>query len=186
VLQLLHETGHALHNLVSETQYGLLHGTGVTRDFVEVHAMVIEKFITVPRLLRKISCHYSHLSPEYEKVWREKAGDSASLPERPLPEKLIVVSLQGSKDLNFSRSYANIASCLFDMAVHNPESHEALERMALAETFNRIDRDVRLLHGPEDLGGTLDWGCAFTHFSHLTGEYDSQYYTYIRYGLHIH
>jgi metallopeptidase MepB len=174
-----------LHNLVSESQYGLLHGTGVTRDFVEVHAMVIEKFMTIPRLLRKMSCHYSHLSPKYAKVWREEAGDASGLLERELPKQLIVASLQKSKDFNLSRSYANVASCLFDMAVHNPESREVLERMNFAETFNRIHRDARLLHGPEDLGGTLDWGCAFVHFRHLSGEYDAQYYTYLRYGWYV-
>jgi metallopeptidase MepB len=186
VLTLLHETGHALHNLVSETQYGLLHGTGVTRDFVEVHAMVVEKFMTIPRLLRKMSCHYSHLSSVYAKGWREEAGGASGLPERELPDHLIAASLQRSKDFSLFRSCANVASCLFDMAVHNPQSHEALEKMNLAETFNRIHRDTRLLHGPEDLGGTLDWGCAFAHFRHLSGEYDAQYYTYLRYGLHVH
>jgi metallopeptidase MepB len=179
VLALLHETGHALHNLVSETQYGLLHGTGVSRDFVEIHATVLEKLLTIPSLLRRISCHYSHLSPEYAKVWREDGG-TVELPKPDIPDDLIATSLKKSKEFSLFRSYANLASSLFDMAVHHPESHAALENMNLAETFNRIRREVRLLHGPEDLGDTPDWGCAFVYFRHISGSYDAQYYTYLR------
>jgi metallopeptidase MepB len=177
VTALLHETGHALHNIVSDTQYGLLHGTGVTRDFVEVHAMVVERFLTLPKLLRQMSCHYSHLKPEYTKAWQENVKD---LPPKKLSDDLIAACLKNIKDFNFGRSYANVALCHFDMAVHNPETHESLEKMNMAETFNQIERDVKLLHGPQNLGGTLDWGCAFAHFKHLSGEYDAQYYTYLR------
>jgi metallopeptidase MepB len=170
-----------MHNLVSETEYGQLHGTGVTKDFVEVHATVLEKLLTIPSLLRRISCHYSHLSPEYAKEWHEKVGEDIELPAKDIPDELVAASLKKSKDFSFFRSYANLASSLFDMAVHHPESHDALERMNIVETFNRIHSEVRLLHGPEDLGGTRDWGCAFVHFKHISGSYDAQYYTYLRY-----
>jgi len=180
VLSLLHETGHPLHNLVSETQFGVLHGTGVARDFVEVHATVLEKFMTIPRFLRQMSCHYAHLSPEHEKAWRKTAGDSVQLPYQEIPDHLISTILEKSKDFSLFRSYANLAASFFDMAVHNPESHETLEKINLAGTFNRIHRDIRLLHGPEALGGTLDWGCAYAQFRHLSSSYDAQYYTYLR------
>jgi metallopeptidase MepB len=180
VLSLLHETGHALHNLVSETQYGLLHGTGVTRDFVEVHATVLEKLMTIPSLLRRISCHYAHLSPDYEAVWRGGSGKLSKMPEKEIPKELVVASLKKSKDFSLFRSYANLASSSFDMAVHNVQSHKEIEKMNLAETFNRIHQDTRLLHGPEALGETLDWGCAWAHSRHLSGSYDAQYYTYLR------
>jgi metallopeptidase MepB len=168
---------------VSETRYGSLHGTGVARDFVEVHATVLEGFMTVPRLLRRMSCHYAHLSPEYAQTWREGGMEpsvESPLPEREIPEQLICASLEKSIDFSLFRSYANLASSLFDMAVHNATSHEDLEKMNLAEIFNRIRKDVRLLHGPEALGESLDWGCAYAHSRHLSGSYDAQCYTYLR------
>jgi metallopeptidase MepB len=181
VLALLHETGHALHNLVSETEYGLLHGTGVSTDFVEVHATVLEKLMTIPWVLRRISCHYAHLSLKYEDMWRAVNKCSLDLPERAIPNDLINASLQKSKDFSQSRSYANLASSFFDMAVHNPESHGALEAMNLADTFNQIHRRVRLLHGPEDLGEGFNWGYAYAQSRHLSGSKAAQYYTYLRY-----
>lgn len=140
VLSLLHETGHALHNLVSETQHGLLHGTEVARDFVEVQATVLEKLMTIPSLLRRMSCHYAHLSPELERAWREGSGELSKMPEREIPEELVVASLQKSKDFSLFRTYANLASSLFDMAIHNVQSHEEIEKMNLAETFDEYTR----------------------------------------------
>jgi metallopeptidase MepB len=130
-----------------------------------------------------MSCHYAHLSQEYAQTWREGRVESSVetlLPEREIPERLICASLEKSKDFSLFRSYANLASSLFDMAVHNAKSHEDLEKMNLAETFNRIRKDVRLLHGPETLGESLDWGCSYAHSRHLSGSYDAQYYTYLR------
>jgi hypothetical protein len=64
-----------------------------------------------------------------------------------------------------------MANTIFDMVVHHPESLEALENMNLAETYICIDRETKLLHGPEYLRGRIDVGHGFKHFKRLSGEY---------------
>jgi metallopeptidase MepB len=187
ILAILHETGHALHNLLSQTQYGLLHGTGVCRDFVEIPSTVVEKIMTRPRVLQDISCHYAYISLEYTESWikDQKNLDDAkaiALPEKKIPEALITRMLQKFRESATFMNNANIAGSLFDMAVHHPTNHLDLENMNLASEFNRIHKDIRLLDGLEELGHGMDYGHKFAHFQHLIGDSAAQYYAYVRCG----
>lgn len=48
VIQMFHELGHAMHDLLSRTRYASLHGHQVPRDFVEVPSHMLENWCWVP------------------------------------------------------------------------------------------------------------------------------------------
>lgn len=69
---LFHEFGHALHNLLSNTEYT----SGVSRDFVELPSQIMEHWVFEPEVLKVYAKHYQtgEVIPDalIEKI--EKAG----------------------------------------------------------------------------------------------------------------
>ena len=57
-LTLAHETGHALHGLLSDVTYESLGGTSVPRDFVEFGSQVMENWMAEPEVIRLYAKHY--------------------------------------------------------------------------------------------------------------------------------
>lgn len=58
VRTLLHEFGHAMHGILSQTKYKSLSGTNVERDFVELPSQFNENFLYEKEFLSKIGRHY--------------------------------------------------------------------------------------------------------------------------------
>ena len=58
VLTLFHESGHAMHGLLSDCKYESLSGTSVPRDFVEMPSQVMENWATEPEVLKTYAFHY--------------------------------------------------------------------------------------------------------------------------------
>lgn len=58
VTTLFHEFGHALHGILSETDYPSLSGTSVPRDFVELPSQLMENWVWQPEVLRKLARHH--------------------------------------------------------------------------------------------------------------------------------
>ena len=59
----LHEFGHALHGLLSNTKYASLSGTAVYRDFVELPSQFNENFLTQKEFLDGFAKHYETGQP---------------------------------------------------------------------------------------------------------------------------
>jgi thimet oligopeptidase len=55
---LFHETGHALHGILSKVKYGSISGTSTARDFVEVPSTLFELMSITPEVLNRTSRHY--------------------------------------------------------------------------------------------------------------------------------
>lgn len=53
-----HEFGHALHGLLSQTNYVALAGTSVSRDFVELPSQVMENWAADPQVMKIYAKHY--------------------------------------------------------------------------------------------------------------------------------
>lgn len=132
VVTLFHELGHGIHNLVSKTNYTWTHGTHVSRDFVEAPSQMLEHWCWVPQVLKELSSH-----------WETK---------KPISDDLIA-NLVKTKNVNGSIfNLRQLVYSTFDMAIHGPESREALEAMDIAKVWNERRADVSGIKGPESAG----------------------------------
>jgi len=60
---LFHEFGHALHGLLSDTEFPSLAGTSVDRDFVEFPAQIYEHWLAQPQILEQFAIHHETGEP---------------------------------------------------------------------------------------------------------------------------
>lgn len=175
VVTLFHELGHGIHDLVSKTTYSRFHGTNTVRDFVEAPSQMLENWCWTPAQLRSLSNHYSYLSPEYEAAYKESSGES-KLPSQQIPHDYIA-SLINTKHVNdalFNLRQLHFGT--FDMTVHEPASHEELEKLDITATYNKLRHEIAQLEGPEVLPekkGDWSWGNGQATFGHLIGGYDA-------------
>lgn len=58
VKTLFHEFGHALHGMLGATSIASLSGAQVYTDFLEVPSQLLEMWLTVPEILKKVGRHY--------------------------------------------------------------------------------------------------------------------------------
>jgi metallopeptidase MepB len=176
VVTLFHELGHGIHDLVSRTTYARFHGTNTVRDFVEAPSQMLENWCWTPSQLRSLSHHYSHLSPEYEAAYLESSGADKK-PAEQIPQSLIakLINTKHVNDALFNLRQLHFGT--FDMAVHEPASHEELEKMDITEKYNSLRHEISQLDGPEaldgDKKGDWHWGNGQATFGHLIGGYDA-------------
>ena len=180
VVTLFHELGHGIHDLVSKTIYARFHGTNTVRDFVEAPSQMLENWCWTPSQLKSLSQHYSSLSPEYMKAWEENAGGKPK-PEEKIPDELIknLISTKHVNDALFNLRQLHFG--IFDMTVHEPETHEAIKDLAISEKFNSLRKEISQLDGPEVFGKGNDWVNGEATFGHFIGGYDAGYYGYLRF-----
>ncbi|KAK0882477.1 metalloendopeptidase [Friedmanniomyces endolithicus] len=152
VVTLFHELGHGIHDLVSRTIYSRFHGTATVRDFVEAPSQMLENWCWTPSQIKALSQHWSHLSPEYAQAWRESAGPDEKQPEASMPDDLIqsIVKTQHVNDALFNLRQLHFG--IFDMMVHEPSSHEAIEELDASVKFNQLRHEISKLDGPEAMG----------------------------------
>ncbi|KAF1838284.1 zincin [Decorospora gaudefroyi] len=182
VVTFFHELGHGIHDLVSRTTYSRFHGTNTVRDFVEAPSQMLENWCWTPSQLRSLSHHYSYLSSDYEKAYLESSGADKK-PTEHIPQSLIanLISTKHVNDALFNLRQLHFGT--FDMAVHEPTSHEEVEKMDITEKYNSLRHEISQLAGPEvldgDKKGDWHWGNGQATFGHLIGGYDAGYYGYL-------
>ncbi|KAK2732701.1 hypothetical protein FQN57_002491 [Myotisia sp. PD_48] len=178
VVTLFHELGHGIHDLVSKTTYSRFHGTSTVRDFVEAPSQMLENWCWTPSQLKSLSRHYSTLSPEYKAEWKKNAGDRAE-PGQQIPDELInnLIKTKHVNDNLFNLRQLHFG--IFDMTVHQPSDHDAIKKLDITETYNKLRKDIASLDGPEVLGEGYSWGHGQATFGHLIGGYDAGYYGYL-------
>ncbi len=150
-LTLAHETGHALHGLLSDVTYESLGGTSVPRDFVEFGSQVMENWMSEPQVLRLYARHY-------------QTGEV-------LPDEL-VEKLQSSA--TFNQGFVTVefvAAAYLDMAYHTLASGESVGD-ANAFEAEEMDR-VGLI-------GEIIPRYRSTYYNHIfAGGYSAGYYAYL-------
>ncbi|MDE6323353.1 MAG: M3 family metallopeptidase [Paramuribaculum sp.] len=144
----LHEFGHALHGLLSQTKYASLSGTNVRRDFVELPSQFNENFLTCREFLNEFAVHF-------------ETGD-------PIPSELVDrLTVSGQ----FGAAYACMRQLYFgflDMAWHSITSPvEDVARFEFEST-----KSVRVF---EPIEGSLV-SPQFSHI--FAGGYAAGYYSY--------
>ena len=145
----LHEFGHSLHAMFSNTRYESLSGTNVWWDFVELPSQFMENYAIEKDFLRTFAFHY-------------KTGE-------PLPDELIDRVV---KSRNYMAAYGclrQVSFSLLDMAYYTKKDEFKDDIM----TFEKEAwKDAIVM---EQLTDT----CMTTQFSHImAGGYAAGYYSY--------
>nr|POE82460.1 saccharolysin [Quercus suber] len=179
VVTLFHELGHGIHDLVSRTIYSRFHGTSTVRDFVEAPSQMLENWCWTPSQIKALSKHWSYLSPDYAAAYKATSKSGADQPAKHMPDNLID-SIIRTKNVNAALfNLRQLHFGIFDMSVHEPSSHAAIEGLDFSNEYNKLRREISKLDGPEALGKGYNWGNGQATFGHLLGGYGSGYYGYL-------
>ncbi|KAM0197750.1 hypothetical protein ACHAPI_004475 [Fusarium lateritium] len=160
---MFHELGHAIHKLVTRTQ----NQHGCSRDFVEIPSILLENWIWVPSVLRRLGKHYSYLSDEYLEFWKTQKEDTAQRPGETLPERL-ALDLAKTKHVNGAHAMLHqVFLALFDLTIHNaPEGHP----VDTTKLWNESKTEIMGLGRADSIGQAS--------FAHPFRGYDAAYFTY--------
>lgn len=140
---------------------------------------MLEYWCWIPSQLKALSRHYSCVSEEHLAFWRNKNSAQHIPPPEQIPDYL-VDSLVKAKRVNEASAYLNqLCIGIFDMAVHTPETHAAIEEMNISAAFNKIRSDIFPPDSPETTGLGEEWGHTQARLTHLMGQYDAGYYAYL-------
>ncbi|WP_417720317.1 M3 family metallopeptidase [Salipiger sp.] len=108
---LFHEFGHALHQMLSDVDFGSVSGTSVARDFVELPSQLYEHWLEVPEVLSEFATH---------------ADTGAPMPAALLDKVLAAATF----DMGF-QTVEYVASALVDLEFHNgPAPADPMARQA--------------------------------------------------------
>jgi metallopeptidase MepB len=178
---LFHELGHGIHDLVAKTKYARFHGFETVVDFGEAPSQMLENWCWLPSVLKKLGRHYSNLSAEYLTSWKEKTGNGPESiqPPKEIPDEMIQNLLHAKHVNKAMYNLMMVSFGVFDMTIHEPESHEAIKSLNAGSTFNSIRSKIWPVEGPEALGQGDEWGHYEATFGHLMGEYHASFYSYL-------
>ena len=111
---LFHEFGHALHMLLCRASYPSLGSLAVEWDFIELPALLNERWLRDPELL---SLHARHV----------ETGE-------PMPEELLASLNEGLRyDRIFSLTLEYLATAIVDLRLHQLADGRAVDAMAVEE-----------------------------------------------------
>ncbi|PMD39476.1 metallopeptidase MepB [Hyaloscypha variabilis F] len=158
------QLGHGIHDLLARTKYKKFHGYRVCLEFGEAIGTMLDE-------LKAMSCHYTRISPQYMEAWKE-ANPESPLPPKSIPDELLENLLKRRRFSRLSNYLYQIADSLFDLAVHNPATHEDLINLNEAKLYTDLLEQVKLWRLPEP---------SYLHasFGHLLAGYDAGYYAYV-------
>jgi peptidyl-dipeptidase Dcp len=152
VTTIFHEFGHALHSLLSDTQYPSLSGTAVPRDFVELPSQFFEHWATYPSVFRNYAKHYKTGAPMSQEL-ADKIKNSAT----------------------FNQGYALtevLAAAELDMQWHTLPADTPLQKPDAFETAALKKTGLSI--------GPVPPRYRSTYFAHIWGgDYGAGYYAYL-------
>ncbi len=91
---LFHETGHALHMLLSRAPYATLSGAECEWDFFETPSQALEEWAWEPEVLASLSGHYANTSEPIPVDLAERVVESRRIDLTPSYARLLANSLQ--------------------------------------------------------------------------------------------
>lgn len=151
---LLHETGHALHALLSDCRFEDMAGTSVERDFVELPSQFFESFLTRPEFLSIAGRHH-------------QSGE-------PVPAQLLAAM---KRVQTFGAAYQclrQLAFGLIDMAWYSLDSEEKIK-----EAVDDVRAFERRAMESVKIFDDIPSAAISPTFSHIfAGGYSAGYYSY--------
>ncbi|KAK5657182.1 hypothetical protein OQA88_3240 [Cercophora sp. LCS_1] len=169
VRRLFHELGHLHHTLCMKVEHVGL--SEVDRDFGEAPAPMLERFFWKESYIKALSHHYSSLSDGFKNAWLKtkarttKSSESSDANREPsadqpplkLPDRTIAELADTNPRQFVNGQVFNLFLSLYDVLVHHPATHEDLERMNLAEEYNKLHTKITCMHGGEAVGDGWEW-----------------------------
>jgi peptidyl-dipeptidase Dcp len=124
---LFHEFGHALHQMLSDVNYGFISGTSVARDFVELPSQLYEHWLEVPQVLETHARHHA-------------TGEAMP------PDMLQRLLAAGTYDQGFA-TVEFVASALVDLEFHagQPPADPMQKQAEVLESLG-MPRAIRMRH----------------------------------------
>ncbi|EME86729.1 uncharacterized protein MYCFIDRAFT_30347 [Pseudocercospora fijiensis CIRAD86] len=173
VQMLLHEAGHGMHHLTSMTNFSRLHGpAGCPLDFVEVPSEMMENFASSPPVLKRLSKHWSYLSPELDQAWKKSHKDK---PPEQLPDETIDNLLRNKDAYSAYNAMYQVSYASWDMKLHEAKSPKEAKDIDTTAEWNRIYTDyVKGIDTPSP-----KWGHLQSTFTYPMSGYDAGYYAYM-------
>ncbi|KAF2433676.1 zincin [Tothia fuscella] len=180
MIMLFHELGPAVHDLVSKTTYARFHGFETVIDFGEAPSQMLENWGWTPLFLSRLGRHYSYLSENYVMLWQaeQKVNEVVRPPER-IPDETVNNLLKAKYVNSALFNLRQVALAKFDLAIHQPENHEAIKNISVSSTFNSVCRTIVPIAEPNFSSHGDDWGHGAANFPHVMGEYHAGYYSYL-------
>jgi Zn-dependent oligopeptidase len=114
---------------------------------------MLEEWCWNPQTLRMLSHHYSNISPEYMKAWRQTHTDAANQ-LHGLPEDLIQKLIQSKRSNRVVRCLALLDPSLYDMAICRAcvqQTDSAVKVMDTTELFHNTTCKTYGIDIPQDL-----------------------------------
>ena len=146
---LFHEFGHALHQMLSDVDFGSVAGTSVARDFVELPSQLYEHWLEVPEVLSAFATH---------------ADTGAAMPQALLDKVLKAATF----DMGF-QTVEYVASALVDLEFHaGPAPADPMQKQAEVLESIGMPRAIVMRHATPH----------FAHVFAGDG-YSSGYYSYM-------
>ena len=151
VITLFHESGHALHALLSQVdEPGASAFASVEWDAIELPSQFMENFCWEWSVVQALSCH-------------AETG-------KPLPRELYDKLLAARNFQSGMQMLRQVEFSLFDMSIHHQA--QGLSIQAVLDTLNQVRKEVAVLFPPA-------WHRFPHNFSHLfAGGYGAGYYSY--------
>ncbi|KAF4334296.1 metallo ase [Fusarium beomiforme] len=174
IVSLFHELGHGIHDLVARTNCVTFHGHRSPPDFAEALSVMLEKWCWMEPELKRLALHYTSFDPQLKEKWlREHPGED--LPPARIPNDMIERLAQGRKMTRSLWYLRQMVYARFDMAVHNPKSHDELLDMDFTKIFHELMEKLWIVRAPEP----EDQGYPHADLGHLVSGYDAGYYSYL-------
>ncbi|PYI06109.1 zincin [Aspergillus sclerotiicarbonarius CBS 121057] len=170
MISLFHEMGHAMHNLLSQTQYARFHGSQGPHDFGEIPSTMLENWCWRKDVLKQLSCHYTQLSEEELSQWRTQHPGEADPPAQ-IPDQLVDDLIRGryvGKGLWYCRL---LAISLYDLKIHRPSPNQEKDLQQL--WYDELGEMTGMEYS------ACREGYEFATIGHLTAGYDAGYYSYL-------
>ncbi|EME81100.1 uncharacterized protein MYCFIDRAFT_56028 [Pseudocercospora fijiensis CIRAD86] len=180
VQTLLHELGHVTHHTVSRTKYARFHGPGpCPRDFVELPSQLMELWSYDRKVLKRLSQHYSYLSPKNLDIWKKSQNDTnAKQPPETLSDDQIdnIIKNKNAASGNFETRQTMYS--MYDMAIHEQPSQQAAKTVDSTLLWNQMRTNITKILGEEAVGKGWHAGHHQSTFTHYMEGYEAGYYGY--------
>lgn len=149
---MFHEFGHALHGMLTRSEYKGNAGTNVDRDFVEFPSQLHEHWLLTPELLKVYARHY-------------QTGEV-------IPDSLVKKLIASSK---FNQGFANtelVGAALLDIEWH--KLNKGFDKLNVADFEKAV---AKKLNKPSE----IEFRYRSTYFNHIfsSDQYAAGYYTYL-------